>query len=327
MYSQKQFFTALVALLFTAQAAGSLFSLSPEITRAKTAASNVFRLLSFQPTILDQTDPDDKNIKPPIPSGTALDGVERNQNTKIEFERSSFSYSSNVEQTALEDITLTINHGQTVAFVGPSGAGKSSILALMERFHDPTGGQILFEGVDIREMNVRTLRRRLSLVPQDPELFPGTISYNIRLGASSKETITQDMVEAVAKQCGIHDFISSLPDGYNTECGSMSNSKLSGGQRQRLSLARALISDPEVLILDEPTSSLDAVSEQQVQDALKSASRGRTTIIVAHRLASVRNADTIVVFDSGRVVEQGTHSELVQLGGLYASMAKAQVLT
>jgi ABC-type multidrug transport system fused ATPase/permease subunit len=197
----------------------------------------------------------------------------------------------------------------------------------MERFYDSTGGPILFEGVDIRQMNVRSLRRRLSLVPQDPELFPGTISYNIRLGAGSEQTITQDMVEAVAKQCGIHDFISSLPDGYDTECGPMSNSKLSGGQRQRLSLARALIRDPEVLILDEPTSSLDAVSEQQVQDALKSASKGRTTIIVAHRLASVRNADNIVVFDSGRVVEQGTHSELVQLGGLYASMAKAQALT
>jgi len=176
-------------------------------------------------------------------------------------------------------------------------------------------------------MEIDQLRSCIALVPQEPELFPGTIEYNIGLGAGAGHTVTMRQIEDCAKAVGLHDFISSLPDGYNTECGSSSGSQLSGGQRQRLSLARALIRDPSILLLDEPTSALDAHSERQVQDALTAASQGRTTILVAHRLASIQHVDKIIVFDRGTVVEQGTHHELVQKEGLYASMAKAQALS
>lgn len=327
VYSQKQFFTVLPALLFSAQAAGQLFSLSPEIVRAKTAAASVFQLLSYKPTILEPSAVGPQN-KASLNSQEKL-YTERLQHVgtaKFELQRVGFSYSSNTEQRALDDVTLTINNGETIAFVGPSGAGKSSILALIERFYDPANGTMIFEGMDMREINTQDMRRRMALVPQDPELFPGSITYNIKLGASSNESITQDIVESVAKRCGLHDLISSLPDGYNTECGSMAGSQLSGGQRQRLSLARALVRDPEVLILDEPTSALDATSEKQIQAALKREAEGRTTIIVAHRLASICDVDRIIVIDDGRVVEQGTHAHLVELGGLYASMARAQGL-
>jgi ABC-type multidrug transport system fused ATPase/permease subunit len=320
-YSQTQFFTVLPALLFSAQAAGQLFSLSPEIVRAKTAATSVFQLLSFKPTILE---PDAVGSKE-----KGLLGSQHSQNTshpngmaKFEFEHVSFSYSANEEQKALDDVTLTINNCETVAFVGPSGAGKSSILALIERFYDPTDGIILFEGMDMREINTENMRQRMAVVPQEPELFPGSISYNITLGAGSDQIVTQDMVESVAKRCGLHDFISSLPDGYNTECCSIAASRFSGGQRQRLSLARALVRDPEVLILDEPMSALDATSEQQIQATLNREAKGRTTVIVSHRLSSIRDVDRIIVIDRGRVVEQGTHAHLVELGGLYASMAR-----
>ena len=326
LYSQRDFFTVLPALLFSAQAAGQLFSLSPEIARAKTAATSVYRLLSFRPTILQP--PTDHGISHGTCRSTevSIADPQHQKLGKLRFDNCTFAYPINVERKALEDVTLTIQDGETVALVGPSGAGKSSILALLERFYDPIQGRILFHGIDVRQMDVQQLRAKMALVPQDPEIFPGTISYNIQLGAAKGQTISQDMIEAVAKQCGLHNFIASLPDGYNTDCGTMNSSRLSGGQRQRLSLARALIRDPEVLILDEPTSALDATSEKEIQVALKLAAKGRTTIIVAHRLASIRDADRIVVFDNGRIVEQGTHAGLMNTVGLYASMAKAQAL-
>ena len=325
LYTQQQFFIVLPALLFSAQGAGQLFSLSPEIARAKTAAASVHNLLSSQPIILQRPSASSKLQAPHLPKHF-FKQVHNISIAKIQFDNVSFSYKTQVEQQALDSVSFAIKHGQTVALVGPSGAGKSSVLALIERFFDPTQGQILFEGTNLTAMDVQDLRQRISIVPQDPELFPGTVTYNIGVGAVSGQHITQDAVEEVAKQCGLHEFISSLPDGYNTECGPMTNSRFSGGQRQRLSLARALIRNCEILILDEPTSALDATSEQVIQSALRRTAKGRTTIIVAHRLASIRGADRIVVFDNGRVVEQGTHTELLRVGGLYATMAKAQSL-
>jgi ATP-binding cassette, subfamily B (MDR/TAP), member 1 len=244
---------------------------------------------------------------------------------RMEFKNVSFAYPGSHMTTVLDNVSFAVRDGETVALVGPSGAGKSSIVALCERFYDTTEGSIAFRGEDMRNCDVRSIRAQMALVSQDADLFPGSIRYNIALGLSHRPA-SQEEIDAVAIKCGIHDFISSLPYGYATECGSVANSQLSGGQRQRIALARALIRNPEVLLLDEPTSALDAKSEEQVQAALAAASRGRTTIIVAHRLATIQHADKIIVLDGGRIVEQGTHSELVDQGGLYASMAKAQAI-
>lgn len=299
-----------------------MFSLSPEIARAKTAAVSVFRLLSYTPTILAQPDSQKKKyLETNLDS--SVDSLEKPP--KIEFERVDFSYSPSSALRVLENVSFSIQDGETIALVGPSGAGKSSIIALFERFFDPQHGAIRFDGEDLKAHDVQKLRRRMALLSQVPELFPGSIRYNIALGIPER-TVDQQEIERVAALCGMHDFISSLPEGYATECGSVANSQLSGGQRQRIALARALLREPEVLLLDEPTSALDAQSERQVQAALQAAEKGRTTILVAHRLASVQHADKIIVLDGGHVVEQGTHAELVELGGLYASMARAQAI-
>lgn len=327
MYSTRQFFTVLPAMLFSAQAAGQLFSLSPEIARAKTAAKSVFTLLEARPTILTMAAcPSEKTLVSgtSTPQDFVLDAKSRN--IKILFDAVSLSYAGNSKKKALRRVNMSIVDGQTVALVGPSGGGKSSTIALIERFFDPTEGSILLDGVDIREMDVKDLRKTMGLVSQEPDLFPGSISYNVKLGAAPGEAVTDEAVMAACKKCGLHDFITSLPDGYNTECGSSGTSKLSGGQRQRVAIARALVRDPQILLLDEPTSALDAHSEAQVQAALAAAARGRTTVVVAHRLASVQRADKIFVFDQGRVIASGTHAQLVQRCPLYASMAKAQSL-
>ncbi|KAI7543528.1 hypothetical protein KC317_g16271 [Hortaea werneckii] len=176
-------------------------------------------------------------------------------------------------------------------------------------------------------MDLQALRDKISLVSQEPDLFPGSIAYNVKLGRSSRQTVTDADVEHACRQCGLHDFIISLPEGYNTECGSAGSSRLSGGQRQRVAIARALIRNPEVLLLDEPTSALDAHSEQLVKRSLEDAAQGRTTVVVAHRLASIQHAHRIYVLDQGTVVEEGSHEELVKKGGLYSSMAKAQSIS
>lgn len=328
-YTQTQFFIVLPALLFSAQGAGQLFSLCPEITKANAAATSIFRMLDTKSSILSPPaspelksfDLSNSSLEMETPSETVI-----RPNSKVGFHGVAFTYGGANGRHALHDVTCSIATGESVALVGPSGAGKSSTIALLERFFDPTSGVITIDGLDMRHMGVRSLRRRIGYVPQEPELFPGSITYNIRLGSTQLQTVTQAQIEEVCQQCGLHDFIMSLPEGYNTECGSADTSKLSGGQRQRLSIARAMIRNPEILLLDEPTSALDAHSERQVQDALSVASQGRTTITVAHRLASIQHVNKIMVFDQGTIVEQGTHAELIQSEGLYASMAKAQSL-
>jgi len=323
-YSGLQFFIVLPALLFSAQASGQLFSLSPEIARAKAAATNVLRLLSHQPQILKQANVHDGEWQVARPAPAANSQLASDAIPKIRFEQVSLSYSGTNAKAVLQKASITIRKGQTTALVGPSGAGKSSAVALIERFYEPSGGGVKLDGTDLRNLDVRELRDKIGLVSQEPDLLPGTIAYNIRLGNRSQQSVSDTDVERACKQCGLHEFIMSLPEGYNTDCGSNSTSKLSGGQRQRLALARALVRDPEILLLDEPTSALDAHSEQHVQETLASATHNRTTVMVAHRLASIRHANRIYVFDQGRIVEEGTHVELVEKGGLYASMAKAQ---
>ncbi|USW55203.1 Putative Type 1 protein exporter [Septoria linicola] len=304
-YSTTASFIVLPVLLFSAQSAGHFFSLSPEIARAKTASRSVFTLLDAQPKITAS-----KAEEVPAKSSTTsslvssdfskssnLD-ISKQSTQKLGFRDVTLLY-PNSSKASLSGVNLSITSGQTVAFVGPSGAGKSSAMALIERFYDVTEGAVLFDGRDLRDMD---------------------------LGAPRGVSVTDEDVQTACQKCDLHEFITSLPEGYSTECGSSSSSRLSGGQKQRLAIARALVRNPDVLLLDEPTSALDAHSEAHVQESLNEAAKGRTTIIVAHRLASIQHADQIFVFDQGKLVAKGTHAELVQQGGLYATMAKTQAL-
>ncbi|KAL0265122.1 hypothetical protein SLS55_001081 [Diplodia seriata] len=322
MYGMRDFFIVLPALLFSAQSAGQMFSLAPEITRAKSAARNVFKLHDEKPSII---------VDGPDPSASSLlaNGAEKpkaGSKGTLELRNVSLAYPSRPDALALKGVSLSIRAGEYVAFVGRSGAGKSSSIALIERFFDPTAGTVFMDGENIRNKPVYSHRAKIGLVEQEPNLFPGTVMHNVSLGARPGHAPTREDVERVCKMCALHEFIMGLPEGYNTEVGA-NGGRLSGGQRQRLAIARALIRDPEILLLDEATSQLDATSEKEVRRAIAAASSGRTTIMVAHRLASVQKADRIFVFENGRIVEQGNHDELVAQGGIYSGMVETQQLT
>jgi len=221
----------------------------------------------------------------------------------------------------LRGITLEAKPGESIALVGPSGAGKSTILSLLLRLYDPSGGRITMDGRDARDYPLADLRGQMSLVPQEVLLFGGSIAENIAYG---RPGATQAEIEGAARQANAHDFIESFPEGYQTLVGDR-GIKLSGGQRQRVAIARAILRDPSILILDEATSALDSESEHLIQEALESLMRGRTTFIIAHRLATVRHVDRIVVISDGRVVETGRHEELERIpGGLYQRLAAKQ---
>jgi ATP-binding cassette subfamily B (MDR/TAP) protein 1 len=325
-YDAKSFFIVLPALLFSAQGAGQAFSLTPEISRARSAAKNICMMLDMQPTILKLGNEEKDSGRGSLTSDDEVVAGKKPANLvpKIHLENVTLQYKTDGSKPALRNVTFSIKDGENVALVGPSGAGKSSTIALLERFYDAAEGSVAIDGVNVCDIDARVLRSRISLVPQEPELFPGSIAHNVKLGAARHQIVSQDDVEDVCSRCGLHDFIMSLPEGYTTDCASNGVTKLSGGQRQRLAIARAMIRNPEILLLDEPTSALDAHSERMVQESLTTASAGRTTITVAHRLASIQHMDRIIVFDQGTIVELGTHKELMEKGGLYASMAKAQ---
>jgi subfamily B ATP-binding cassette protein MsbA len=220
----------------------------------------------------------------------------------------------------IEGIELNCAPGEVIALVGPSGGGKTTLVSLLPRFWDPDRGRVLLDGIDIRSLRLSDLRSAIAIVPQDPALFSGTVKENIayaRPGASLED------VEAAARGAHAHEFIERLPQGYDTLVGER-GIKLSGGQRQRVAIARAILKDPAILILDEATSNLDTESERLIEDALGKLLVGRTTLIIAHRLSTVRRADRLVVMDRGRIVEEGTHGELLDLGGLYARLYQRQ---
>ena len=239
----------------------------------------------------------------------------------IEFKDITFAYLIRPDIKVLEGFNLNIEVGKTYALVGPSGCGKSTVIQLLQRFYDPSTGEVLVGGKDVRTLNVKWLRQHIGVVSQEPVLFDTTISENILYG---KEGATQEEVNQAAIDANAHDFISKLPDGYNTLVGE-GGTQLSGGQKQRIAIARALISDPKILLLDEATSALDTESESIVQQALDKASAGRTTIIIAHRLSTIQNADLIASVQDGRIIETGSHSELMDKEGLYYNLVIAQV--
>ncbi len=239
---------------------------------------------------------------------------------ELRFEGVHFHYPSRPSAPALERIDLRILPGETVALVGPSGAGKSTILQLIGRFYDPQAGRITLDGIDLRELDPDALRAQIALVPQDPVIFAADASENIRYGQLDA---SQADVEAAARSAEAHEFLVALPDGYGTWLGER-GVRLSGGQQQRLAIARAVLKDAPILLLDEATSALDAASERAIQQALERLVIGRTTLVIAHRLATVRRADRIVVLDGGRIVAEGSHDVLMAAGGLYAELARLQ---
>ena len=257
---------------------------------------------------------DTKTEVPDAPDARTLDGLHEG----IEFRNVRFSYDGNRE--VIDGVSFTIRKGETVALVGPSGGGKSTLSELIPRFYDIQGGDILIDGTSIRNYTQESLRAHMSVVAQDTILFNDTIEGNISLG---KLDATHDEIVAAAKVANAHDFIMETDKGYQTNIGDR-GMKLSGGQRQRLSIARAVLKNPEILILDEATSALDTESEKLVQDALNSLLKGRTSIVIAHRLSTVHNADKIIVIDHGRIAEQGTHEELMARGGIYSKLIEMQ---
>lgn len=301
-YGLLNFFVCYMAVTMGAQTAGEGFSFSPNAVQASAAANRILMLR------------DSRNIDLKPNSARIPDN---NGGVKIEFKDVRFRYPTR-DVSIFNELNLTIEKGQFAALVGASGCGKTSIISLLERFYDVHGGQILVNGVDIMDINVYEYRKHLSLVAQEPNILQGTVRENILLGVDSGTVTDQDLVD-VCHDALIHDFIISLPEGFNTDVGSKGVS-LSGGQKQRISIARALIRRPDVLLLDEATSSLDSESERLVQKAFERAASGRTMVVVAHRLATVQNADVIFVLGEGKVLEKGSHTELLKKGGVYWNM-------
>ncbi|WP_447734886.1 ABC transporter transmembrane domain-containing protein [Rhodanobacter soli] len=295
-------------VLYAVFAAGSVAGLSEvwgDVLRAAGAMERLGELLDERPEIVAPAQP----LALPRPVSGAL-----------RFDQVSFHYPTRPDTAALHDFTLNVHPGETVALVGPSGAGKSTVFSLLLRFYDPQGGTISIDGVDLRAVTLDELRGAIALVPQETVIFSGSAADNIRFG---REGASDEEVREAARAAEAHDFISALNDGYQAEMGER-GVRLSGGQRQRIAIARAILRDAPLLLLDEATSALDAQSEAAIQQALERLEKGRTTLVIAHRLATVQRADRIVVLDGGRIVAQGTHESLLAEGGLYAELARLQ---
>ena len=295
-------------VIYAVMVAGGVAALSEiwgELQRAAGATERLVELLRTQDTVQDP------EIDIALPTPVA---------GRIAFENVHFTYPARPDVQALDGINLSIDPGETVAFVGPSGAGKTTIIQLILRFYDPASGRITLDGVDLRDVSRAVFRQSVALVPQDPVIFAASARENIRFG---RPDATDAEITAAAEAAAAHGFITALPDGYDSYLGER-GVMLSGGQKQRIAIARAILRDAPVLLLDEATSALDAESERAVQSAVDRLSADRTTLIVAHRLATVKKADRIVVLEAGQIVDMGTHDELVTKGGLYARLARLQ---
>jgi len=281
-----------------------------DLLRAAGATERLMELLAARSPVADPATP---RPLPPLLQG-------RPAGSAVALADVGFHYPSRPTLPALQHFSLVVQPGETVAIVGPSGAGKSTVFQLLLRFYDVSAGRITLDGVELRDTRLAALRQRIGIVPQDSTIFSTSALENIRYG---QPDAPDDEVIAAAKAAFAHDFITALPEGYNTYLGER-GVRLSGGQRQRISIARAMLKNPPLLLLDEATSALDAESERMVQAALERAMSGRTTLVIAHRLATVQRADRIVVMEAGRIVDIGSHDELVACGGLYARLAAMQ---
>jgi ATP-binding cassette subfamily B (MDR/TAP) protein 1 len=310
-YTTSQFYIIFIGVLFAGQAAGQFFGYSTSITNATGAANYILWLRTLQPTMQDR--PSNSNIGP---SSNEKSGA-------IQATDLSFSYKQRASARVLRNLNLSIPSGGYIALVGASGCGKSTIIALLERFYDPNTGTLTLDATDIKSFSPRLYRHNIALVQQEPTLYQGSVRDNIAIGLPIPATESQ--LTSALRAANAYDFVSSLPSGLDTPCGQR-GLQFSGGQRQRLSLARALIRQPRLLLLDEATSALDTESERVVQGALEQAKEGRTTVAVAHRLSTIRGADAIYVFGQGRVLEWGTHAELLGRRGVYWEMCRAQSL-
>jgi ATP-binding cassette subfamily B protein len=289
-----------------ASSAAVLAEVWGDLLRAAGATERLMELLDTRSPIADPARP---RALPPAGAGVELT-----------FDAVRFAYPSRSDVEVLRGLSFTVARGHTVALVGPSGAGKTTVFQLLQRFYDVSGGSIALDGIDLREASLADLRARIALVPQEPVIFSGSLLENIRYG---RREATDDEVRAAAAAAFVDEFVERLPDGYATEVGER-GVRLSGGQRQRIAIARAMLKNAPLLLLDEATSSLDAASERVVQAALERAMHGRTTLVIAHRLATVQRADRILVLDQGRLADAGTHAELIARGGLYAQLAALQ---
>jgi ATP-binding cassette subfamily B protein len=295
-------------LIYALMASGALTNVSEVLGMLQTIAGSTERLTEILDTEATIKDPEKPVKLPEPPLGT------------VAFENVHFGYDTGGSERVLTDLSFAVGAGETVALVGASGSGKSTTLSLLQRFYDVAGGSIKVDGVDIRQVRLQDLRQRFAYVEQEPTIFAGTIADNILFG---KPGASEAEMEAAAKAALVHDFVLELPQGYETLVGER-GVMLSGGQKQRLAIARAILKNAPILLLDEATSALDAQSERLVQTALEYLMRGRTTLVIAHRLATIRDADKILVLDAGRIIDQGTHDELVAKGGRYAELARLQ---